>query len=64
MLIRLKEFRPPSLWFQISKARNGWLEGFRLRNRIAAKVLCDEKASAPNLTAEKYKGKVPEILSM
>ncbi|KAG8230015.1 hypothetical protein J437_LFUL008456 [Ladona fulva] len=43
------------------KASNGWLEKFKLRHNICAKVICSESESVPLATAEEWKAKVKNL---
>ena len=44
-------------------ASNGWLEKFRIRNKVVCKVLQGERASAPIAVADEFKASLPDLLA-
>lgn len=45
------------------KASNGWLQNFKARHHLISKLLQGERADAPVESAEKFKERLPELLS-
>ena len=43
-------------------ASNGWLEKFRIRNKVVCKVLQGERASSPIAVADEFKASLPDLL--